>query len=119
MDAHQPEGVRTVRAPIVVWPEPDVSIIVGFLFVIPAQRVAAGFGGGVVEEDPREVAPSRLNACRGRAGAWLGTTNTSKPASRIARIAALYQNNAQDLPKSVPQERAARGRRTGISRLSA
>ena len=72
MDAHQPEGIRTVRAPIVVWPEPDVSIIVGFLFVIPAQRVAAGFGGGVVEEDPREVAPSRLNACRGRAGALVG-----------------------------------------------
>ena len=41
MDAHQAEAVRGVRTPIVVRPEPDVPVIVRFLFVIPAERVAA------------------------------------------------------------------------------
>jgi hypothetical protein len=52
---------------MVVRPEPDVSIMVGLLFVIPADRVAAVLCGFLVEEDPREQAPSRLNARRGRA----------------------------------------------------
>ena len=45
VDAHQPEAVRGVRAPIVVRPEPYVPVIVRFPFVIPAERVAAGFSG--------------------------------------------------------------------------
>jgi len=44
----------------VVRPEPDVLVIVGFLFVIPAERVAAAFRGGRVEEDPREVTPRNI-----------------------------------------------------------
>ena len=46
MDAHQAEAVRGVRTPIVVRPEPDVPVIVRFLFVIPAQRVATDLRGG-------------------------------------------------------------------------
>lgn len=68
MDTHQPEGVRAVRAPIVVRPEPDVSIIVRFLFVVPADRVAAGFRSVSVEEDSREEAPSGFNSRLGGAG---------------------------------------------------
>ena len=84
MDAHQAEAVRAVRTPIVVRPEPDVSIIVRSLFVIPAERIAPGFRGVRVEEYPREVPPSRFNSRLGRAGALVGITSTSKPASRIA-----------------------------------
>ena len=67
VDAHQAESVRGVRTPIVVRPEPDVSIIIGFLFVIPADRVAAVLRGFLVEEYSRKEAPSRLNARRGGA----------------------------------------------------
>jgi hypothetical protein len=69
MNTHEPEAVRGVRAPIVVRPEPHVSIIVRFLFVIPAERVAAVLCSVRVEEDPREVTPRRFNAGRGCAGA--------------------------------------------------
>jgi len=68
MDCHQAEGVGGVRTPIVVRPEPDVSIIVRFLFVVPADRVAAGFRNVSVEEDSREEAPSGFNSRLGRAG---------------------------------------------------
>jgi hypothetical protein len=67
--SHQAETVRGVRAPIAVRPEPHVSIIVRPLFVIPAERVAAWFSRFRVEENPREVTPSRFNSSRGRAGA--------------------------------------------------
>jgi hypothetical protein len=65
MDAHQAEAVRGV----VVRPEPHVSVIVRFLFVIPAERVAAVLSSVRIEENPREVTPSGFNAGRGRAGA--------------------------------------------------
>jgi hypothetical protein len=68
MDAHQ-AGVRAVRTLIVVRPEADVSIVVGVIFVIPAQRVAAAHRGVLVEEYPREVPPCRFNAHRGSPGA--------------------------------------------------
>src|SRR3954471_23323412 len=64
---HQAEAVRGVRAPIVVRPEPDVSIIVRLLFMIPAERVAAAFCGFRVEEYPPKEAPSLFNAGGGRA----------------------------------------------------
>ena len=67
MDAHQAEAVRGVRTPIVVRPEPDVSIIVGLLFVIPADRVA-GFSGFRVEEDPRAARFQFELLPRGRPG---------------------------------------------------
>ena len=69
MNAHQPEGVRAMRAPIVVRPEPHVAVIVRFLFVIPAERVTAVLCSVRVEENTREVTPSGFNAGRGRAGA--------------------------------------------------
>jgi hypothetical protein len=54
MNAHQAEAVRGVRAPIVVRPEPDIPVIMRFLFVIPAERVAAILSGFRVEEYRRE-----------------------------------------------------------------
>jgi hypothetical protein len=84
MNAHQAEAVRGVRAPIVVRPKPDIPVIVRFLFVIPAERVAAVLSGFRVEEYPREVTPRRFNPRRGRAGALVRYPRTSKPASRIA-----------------------------------
>ena len=64
MNAHQTEAVRAVRTPIVIWPEPDVSIIVGLLFMIPAYGIAARLRGLLVEEYPREVPPSHFKADR-------------------------------------------------------
>jgi hypothetical protein len=58
-----------MRTPIVVRSEPDVPVIVRFLFVIPAERVAAFLSSVSIEENPREVTPSGFNAGRGRAGA--------------------------------------------------
>ena len=58
-----------MRTPIVVGPEPYVPIIVGLLFVIPAERVAAVLCGSRVEEYPREVTPSSFNSGRGSARA--------------------------------------------------
>ena len=55
---HKAEGVRNVRTPIVVRPEPDIPVIGRLLFMIPADRVASGFRGFLVEEDPREVTPT-------------------------------------------------------------
>jgi hypothetical protein len=67
----------------VVRPEPDVSIIVGFLFLIPADRVAAVLCGSLL----KEIRGNRRPAVSMRAEAapcpWYGITNTSKPASRI------------------------------------
>jgi len=40
MDAHQPEGVRAIRTPIVVRTEPHIPVIGRFLFVTPADGVA-------------------------------------------------------------------------------
>ena len=51
-----------------VRPEPHVPVIVRLLFVIPAERVAAAFRSVLVEEDPREEPPRRLDPRRGRAG---------------------------------------------------
>jgi hypothetical protein len=84
MDAHQAEAVRGMRTPIVVRPEPHVAIIVRPLFVIPAERVAARFGGFRVKEDPREVTPSSFNAADAAPAPWFGITSTSNCASRIA-----------------------------------
>jgi hypothetical protein len=92
MDAHQAEAVRAARTPIVVRPEPDVSIIVGFLFVIPAQRVAAGFRGGLVEEDPREVTSNGLDAAEAAPTPWFGITRRSLcPQQRTLTAPALRQ----------------------------
>jgi hypothetical protein len=50
MDAHPAKAVRAVRTPIVIGPEHVVSIIVGPLFVIPAERVAPAFCGALLKK---------------------------------------------------------------------
>jgi hypothetical protein len=67
MDAHQAEAVRAARTPIVVRPEPDVTIIVRSLFMIPAERITPRFSRFRVEEYPRKVPPRGFNSSLGRA----------------------------------------------------
>jgi hypothetical protein len=69
MDTHQAEGIRTVRAPIVVRPKADVSIIVRFFSWYVARGIATIACGVLVEEDPREEVPTSFKCGRGRAGA--------------------------------------------------
>src|SRR5688572_21213887 len=70
-DAHQTEGVCTVARPVMLWPQPDVSLLV-LLFVIPAQRIDARLCRRVVEPDRWERAPAGFDASLGSALALVG-----------------------------------------------
>jgi hypothetical protein len=80
MDAHQAEAVRGVRAPILVRPEPHVPVIVRFLFVVPAEGVAPGV---LVEEDPRNEAPS--GQCGSRLRRRAGSVSSGRHCAFVGR----------------------------------